>query len=130
LYKLLIDQNISEDKFSLEVIKNRSFTNDSILKKSKEDFMENLSHMLESRGIKYFTPIMDMDTNDILIVRKYGISLDLVMRNFKLSKSEALELMRPNGFIEKYANLKLNAIFKDMVKKATNLSKKADLDTN
>lgn len=86
----------------------------AVVKKLSKKFRENLSSSLERNGQKYFTTSYLSNKSKIAVVRRFGITTNHLMKEFRITESEVTDLIK-SGFVEKYSNLKLNAVFKDMI---------------
>lgn len=132
VYESLIDVKVNEQKFEEVLISIGKYTNLSILKERYSAFQKKLSNALEKKGHKYFSSDSSPKTGGIVIIRKFGINLKFIEREFRLKEKEARKLLK-DGFIEKYAQLKLKAITKDMAAKAekyVSLSRNMKLETS
>jgi hypothetical protein len=116
VYAKLVNDCISAEAFEAVLVTYNKYTNTTLLKKLYADFQKKLSNTLERKGQKYFTTESSPKDGGVVIIRKFGINLDFIKREFRLTDREAKKLFK-EGFVEKYAQLKLNAIMKDMVAK-------------
>lgn len=113
IYEALIDNTINETKFSSLVVTFDKYINATVLKEQFDSLQTKLSVALEKK-LKYYTTQSSPKDGGILVIRKFGISREYMMREFRLTVDEARELMS-TPFAEKFANLKLAAFFKDIV---------------
>ncbi|PLS19595.1 hypothetical protein CVD28_04035 [Bacillus sp. M6-12] len=117
VYAKLINDTVTVESFESVLVSFDKYTNTAVLKKMYADFQKKLSNALERKGQKYFTTESSPKDGGVVIIRKFGINLDFIKREFRLTDREARKLLK-DGFVEKYAQLKLNAIMKDMVARA------------
>lgn len=114
IYENLVDVNVSSQNFNNLLVQSESFTNVAVIRKKYQALQENISVALERKGVKYFSTDSSPQKGGVLIIRKFGINVDFLRREFRLTEKEAKKLLK-DGFMEKYAQLKLNAVTKDMV---------------
>jgi hypothetical protein len=116
VFSKLMDENVSLKVFESTIVQFEKYTNASFLKKLYADFQKKVSTAIEKKGQKYFSTESSPKHGGVVIVRKFGINLEFIKREFRLTDKEARKLLK-DGFIEKYSNLKLHSIMKDMVSK-------------
>jgi len=114
----LMDNDISVDEFSGIVALNPKYVNLDVLEKLRVRFIERITAEIKGKGNKYIS--VEYGENGLVITRKFGFSINYAMREFRLTEEEAKPLMAPGNFMEQFAKLKLNSIFKDMVVRVNN----------
>jgi hypothetical protein len=116
VFEALIDNRIGEKTFESVLLHSPIYTNEDLVKQHLADFQTKLVKILEKKGTKHFST--DISTKDIsvMVIKKFGVNLDLIKREFRITDKEAEELLK-DGFVEKYAQLKLNAFTKVLVEK-------------
>ena len=114
IYESLVDTNVDSEQFNRLLMKSDSFTNTQIIKEKYEKLQKSLSNSLDRKGVKYFSTDTSLEKGGVLVIRKFGINMEFMKREFRLTQKEALKLFK-DGFMEKYAQLKLKAVTKDMV---------------
>ncbi|WCK57039.1 hypothetical protein PP175_28020 (plasmid) [Aneurinibacillus sp. Ricciae_BoGa-3] len=119
VYEALTNDSVNEDAFQVVLISWTPYTNMEQLKKVFSDFQSKLSKALEAKGQKYFTTESSARDGGVVVIKKFGVNLNFIQREFRLPTREAKKLLK-EGFIETYAKLKLNAIVKDMVEQVEN----------
>lgn len=88
------------------------------LKTSEEIFQEfeiirmGLNEKLIARSLEGLHTESVIDKDLILITKKFCINDDFTMEYFGVKENDLLKLMKRRGFIEKFAVLRLSAIFK------------------
>lgn len=110
----LVDTNVDGEQFNRLLMKSDSFTNTQIIKEKYEKLQKSISNSLDRKGVKYFSTDTSLEKGGVLVIRKFGINMELMKSEFRLTQKEALKLFK-DGFMEKYAQLKLKAVTKDMV---------------
>lgn len=116
VYANLVNNAVSAEVFESTLVSIDKYTNTTLLKKMYSEFQKKLSTALERKGQKYFTTESSPKDGGVVIIRKFGVNLDFLKREFRLTDREARKLLK-DGFVEKYAELKLKVIMKDMVDK-------------
>jgi hypothetical protein len=116
VFEALIDNRVGEKTFESVLLHSPIYTNEDLVKQHLADFQTKLAKLLEQKGVKYFST--DISTKDIsvLVIKKFGVNLDLIKREFRITHKEAEELLK-DGFVKKYAQLRLNAFAKVLVEK-------------
>lgn len=117
IYEALFNEKVSVDKFEELLITDSKYSNKEVMKKHYEDFRKKLSNFLERKGQKHFSTDLSLSKGGVLLVKKIGINLDFIRREFLVTEREAKKLQK-NGFVEAYAKLKVNAIVKHMIERA------------
>jgi hypothetical protein len=117
IYNALFDEKVSEQKFEGILLTFSKYGNQDVLKKQFEDFRKKLSNLIERKGRKHFSTEVSLSKGGVTVVKKIGINLDFIRREFLVTEREANKLQK-NGFVEKYANLKVNAMVKHMIERA------------
>jgi hypothetical protein len=128
--------NIKDETFSLESFEKYLLTKPSFLKTEEEIFQEfealrkildDKLDELEVEGLKTES-IIDKDV--ILVTRKFCIDEDFTLRYFGVEEKDLLKLMKRRGFVEKFAVLRLTAIFKQFMEKVTYPKELFDIDVS
>lgn len=118
LTSALKDEAVTVQTFASLLLADEKYRNSEIVEQLQENFKKKIANLIELKGYKFFLP--EFDNRGFSIIRRFGFSQNFAMRTFRLSPEEANLLMQRGQFMEQYANLKLNAVFKDMVKKVQN----------
>lgn len=117
--------NIKDDTFQEESFTKYLLTKSSFTKTEEEIFkeFEVLRKILDDKlsehkaeGLKTESVI---DKDVILITRKFCIDEAFTMSYFGVDEKDLLKLMKRRGFVEKFAVLRLTAIFKELMNKVT-----------
>jgi hypothetical protein len=128
--------NIKDETFSLESFEKYLLTKPSFLKTEEEIFQEfealrkildDKLDELEVEGLKTES-IIDKDV--ILVTRKFCIDEDFTLRYFGVEEKDLLKLMKRRGFVEKFAVLRLTAIFRQFMEKVTYPKELFDIDVS
>lgn len=115
VYEALTDNNMNETKFASLLVTFDKYINATVLQEQFKGLQAKLSTALEKK-LKYFTTESSPKDGGVLVIRKFGISMEYIMRVFRLREDEARALLS-TPFAETFAKLKLTAFFKDIVEK-------------
>jgi hypothetical protein len=128
--------NIKDETFSLESFEKYLLTKPSFLKTEEEIFQEfealrkilddKLSE-LEVEGLKTESVL---DKEAILVTRKFCINENFTLKYFGVEEKDLLKLMKRRGFVEKFAVLRLTAIFRQFMEKVTYPKELFDIDVS
>jgi hypothetical protein len=114
IYEALTSELVTPIAMERILITMETYVNQTILNKVFTDFQAKLSGALESKGQKYFSTKASSENGGIVVIRRFGINLGKLQREFRLTEKDALELL-DNGFMKQFSTLKLNAFKKDII---------------
>lgn len=83
-----------------------------------EDFKhirESLNDELTKQQLDYVTTDIDLKGDKISVLRTYTIDAEYVVDHFNVDKNKVNDLMQINGFVSKYAVLRLPKILNDFI---------------
>lgn len=80
---------------------------------------EKLDQWLEKKGMDYLQSESVIDKDVLLVTRKFCIDEQFALTYFGVEEKDLLKLMKRRGFVEKFAVLRLTAIFRDFMKKVS-----------
>lgn len=119
-YMIVKDDTMKNEEFGSYLLTKPSFT------KTEEEIFkefEVLRGVLDEKLIEHKVEGLKtesvIDKDVILITRKFCFDEAFTMKYFGVEEKDLLKLMKRRGFIEKFAVLRLTAIFKELVEKIT-----------
>lgn len=114
VYVALTSMEVDEKSFEATLLTFDKYTNVGVLKEKFSDFQKKLSNALERNNVDYFTTDSSPKDGGVLVVRKCGIGINNIRQEFRLTEGEAVDQFTA-GFVEKFAHLKLTAMFKTLI---------------
>lgn len=114
--------NIKDETFSTKEFEKYLLTKPKFLKTEEEIFKEFealrsiLDKKLEEHQVENLTTESVIDKDVIDITRKFCIDGEFTLNYFGVEEKDLLKLMKSKGFVEKFAVLRLTAIFKSFMK--------------
>lgn len=112
------DTSFQEDEFTKYLLGKPSFTKtEEEIFKEFEVLREVLDKKLEEHQAEGLRTESVIDKDVILITQKFCINEAFTMNYFGVEEKDLLKLMKRRGFVEKFAVLRLTAIFKELMGK-------------
>lgn len=112
-YMLIRDESSTPESFEEYL-----YTKPNFLKTDEEIFAEfevirsKLNDKLASHGLHQLQSESVIDKDIILVTKKFCVNEEFTMKYFGVEEKDLLKLMKRRGFVEKFAVLRLTAIFK------------------
>lgn len=86
------------------------------LYKDFEKIRQELDEMLKKNGLnEYFESESSVAESKITVLRQYSLKKEFILEYFGLSEMDLIQLMKKRGFAEKFAVLRLNLIFDEIL---------------
>lgn len=86
------------------------------LYKDFEKIREELDKELRNTGLtEFFESESSVSENKITVLRQYSLKKEFILEYFGLSEIDLIQLMKKRGFAEKFAVLRLNLIFDEIL---------------
>lgn len=110
---------------TLDSLNEYLYTKSQFLKTEEEIFAEfevireKLNKRLADHGLDSLATESVIDKDVILVTKKFCINEQFTLEYFGVEEKDLLKLMKRRGFVEKFAVLRLTAIFKPFMKEVT-----------
>lgn len=110
---------------TLDSLNEYLYTKNQFLKTEEEIFAEfevireKLNKRLADHGLDSLSTESVIDKDVILVTKKFCINEQFTLEYFGVEEKDLLKLMKRRGFVEKFAVLRLTAIFKPFMKEVT-----------
>jgi hypothetical protein len=114
---------IREEDTTTTTFEEYLYSKSSFLKTDEEIFAEfeivrsKLNDKLVLHGLNQLHSESVTDKNVILVTKKFCVNEEFAMNYFGVEEKDLLKLMKRRGFVEKFAVLRLSAIFKPFMEK-------------
>jgi hypothetical protein len=119
-YMNIKDETFHEESFTKYLLTKPSFTKtEEEIFKEFEVLRKILDDKLAEHKAEGLKTESVIDKDVILITRKFCIDEAFTMSYFGVDEKDLLKLMKRRGFVEKFAVLRLTAIFKELMTKVT-----------
>lgn len=114
-FEIFKDQTISVDEFEKELlnVKDLSMT-DKEIKKELEEYLKILEKNLIGNGVHGYEKEVNVGKELIKITKKVILDKAFFQEYFLLDAGELTEFMKPKGFADRFANLRLTKLFNDI----------------
>lgn len=117
IYQSLIEADVDLRSFENLLMANSNYVDLKALKTRYKNLQTKVSSGLERKNVKYFTTRIPSKKVGVEVVRKFGIGLNYIQREFRLTEKKAQDI-KDSGFVKTYAQLTLDALMKDILEKA------------
>jgi len=113
---------VRDTSTTLDSLNEYLYTKSQFLKTEEEIFAEfevireRLNKRLADHGLETLATESVIDKDVILVTKKFCINEQFTLEYFGVEEKDLLKLMKRRGFVEKFAVLRLTAIFKPFMK--------------
>ena len=115
LLALFKDQTVTVEDFEKELlnIQDLSMT-DKEIKKELEEYLKILEKSLIGNGVHGYEKEVNVGKELIKITKKVSLDKSFFQEYFLLDAGELTEFMKPKGFADRFASLRLTKLFNDI----------------
>lgn len=114
-FELFKDQTMTVNEFETELLKIKDLSmTDKEIKQELEEYLKILEKSLIGNGVHGYEKEVNVGKELIKITKKVNLDKSFFQEYFLLDAGELTEFMKPKGFADRFASLRLTKLFNDI----------------